>query len=102
MVQQDRDLAGRIWPVLLALALERRTITYGQLGERVGADPRFEIPRGLDPIQEHCDANNLPPLTIIVVSAATGRPSKGFLRKNLGREDEVFTFRWERVENPFA
>ena len=90
-----------MWPALVALAGEHRKIRYGQLGEQLGAHPYTGIPRGLAPIQDHCEANGLPPLTILVVSAASGRPGSGFYDHNRGREEEVFGFDWASIQNPF-
>jgi hypothetical protein len=60
-------------PIIRA-AKRRATITYGELGEEVGV-----IARGLGPhlarLEKWCSANRLPPLTVLVVSLETGRPS---------------------------
>ncbi len=102
MVQEDRQLAARIWPALVTLAAERRKVRYGQLGEQLGAHPYTGIPRGLAPIQDYCEANGLPPLTILVVSASSGRPGSGFYDHNRERDGEVFGFDWTSMHNPFA
>ena len=60
-------------PVIRA-AMQRSTITYGELGEEVGV-----IARGLGPhlarLEKWCAAKGIPPLTVLVVTLDTGLPS---------------------------
>ena len=65
------------WQVLIAAAARRETLTYSQ----GGIEDRFPgaqqaVGRYLDPISAFCRAEGLPALTVIVVSASTGKPSQ--------------------------
>ena len=103
MADRDwRELASRVWPRLSTLAAEGRTVTYGVLGQEVGAHPRGQLPKALALIQDHCEFEaDLPPLTILVRNADTGVPGDGFYNHNRGREEDVFRFDWSAIENPF-
>jgi hypothetical protein len=56
------ERASQIWPVLAWAARLRQTITYPQLGQLIGV-PRHGLGQLLEPIQAHCLAHGLPPLT---------------------------------------
>ncbi|MCY4393070.1 MAG: hypothetical protein OXE43_13640 [Chloroflexi bacterium] len=56
----------------------------------------------LDLIGGYCHRNGLPPLTRLVVSATTRRPSDGYRKWDRSREGEVYVFDWAGVENPFS
>ena len=74
-------------------------ITYTELTDRVGGAPVSIGPTILELIASHCEQEGLPPLTGLVVSATTGTPSSGF--RHPEEIPSIYTFRWERVENPF-
>ncbi len=75
-------------------------ITYKELTERVGGAPINIGPTVLELIATHCEQEGLPPLTGLVVSGDTGKPSGGF--RHPQEIPSIYTFKWERVENPFA
>ena len=75
-------------------------ITYTELARRVGGAAVEIGPNVLELIASDCEERNLPPLTGLVVSKATGKPSDGFRQPD--RIPAIYTFRWERVANPFA
>jgi hypothetical protein len=54
------------------------TLTYVRLAQLIGGMPPG-LGRWLEPIQSYCLINELPPLTVIVVSDINGKPVKGFL-----------------------
>lgn len=58
--------------------------------------PRQGLGRLLEPIQSYCLTHNLPPLTLLVVSEATGEPSPGFTATQRVPEERqrVFAFDW--------
>lgn len=98
----DVSLAIRIWPVLVNAARRRRKLTYGDIGDRVGVDPR-SVGAGLYPIQEFCRKNELPKLTGLVVLQATGLPSHGFRTAGQSLADiytDIFEYRWDSVAPP--
>ena len=95
------ERASRAWPVLAKLAAQRKLTTYGKLGKAIGVHHRA-VQYLLDPIQRHCEENDIPPLTILVHNKDTKKPGRGFYQWNLNREDEVFRFDWGGKDNPFT
>lgn len=97
------ERAGRLWPVLVALAKDRKTTTYGDAARSIGIHHR-PIRYVLEPIQDYCLKEDLPRLTALVVSKNTGLQGTGYLGSP-GAEadlDEVFAFNWSSIENPFS
>jgi len=97
--------AFHAWPILTELAArgDGGTITYTELAGELGhgAMPRT-LGCMLDLIGGYCHRNGLPPLTRLVVSATTRRPSDGYRKWDRSREGEVYVFDWAGVENPFS
>ncbi len=60
-----------------------RLVTYGEVGRAIGHPPNFLTPY-LDEVARDCLSKRQPDLTMLVVSASKGVPSK---------------FRWRLVEN---
>jgi len=80
MAVNHEERAARAWPVLTATAQQRTTVTYGKLGKAIGIHQR-PVRYVLGLVQEYCLAENLPPLTILVVQALGAKPgssSPGF------------------------
>lgn len=98
------EAAWRIWPVLTALAKQRKTITYSALADVIGSvDHRHGWALGL--IQDYCLNLDLPPLTILVVSKTSGEPGHGFValeddEREAGR-GAVWAYPWPD-SNPFG
>jgi hypothetical protein len=76
MTEEER--AAQIWPLLTFAASMRLTLTYGRLAQLIGGMTPA-LGRWLEPIQSYCIINNLPPLTVLVVSERTGVPGAGFV-----------------------
>ncbi len=57
------ERASRAWPVLVAIARDEKTITYGELARALGIHHR-PIRYVLGLIQDYFLAEKLPPLTI--------------------------------------
>ena len=97
------ERASQIWPVLAWAARHRQTITYPQLGQLIGV-PRQGLGQLLEPIQAHCMARGLPPLTSLVVQQGTGLPGTGFIgstAKDLASaQSAVFRKDWLKEGNP--
>lgn len=93
--------AFKAWPILTALAAHRGTITYGHLAEQIGIHHR-PLHYALAHIQDYCEREKLPPLTILVRNADTGEPGGGFHDSNRGREEAVWAFGWASIDNPFG
>jgi putative restriction endonuclease len=95
--------AGRLWPVLTKTAKAEDTITYGAAANAIEIHHR-PIRYVLGEIQDYCISEGLPPLTALVVSAATGRQGAGYLGVP-GRQadiDAVWAFDWGQIGNPFG
>lgn len=103
MAVNQVERASRAWPILTARAGSRQTITYGELGAALGVHHRA-IRYVLGVIQDYCLEERLPPLTILIVNSS-GKPGTGFIAYNLDHFgeglDEVFSFDWPSLENPF-
>ena len=90
------------WPILTDLATRGGTITYSALAKHLGhGATAIGLTCMLDLVGGHCHRNGLPPLTRVVVSKATKRPSVGFDKWDHSREGEVYTFNWASIQNPF-
>ncbi|MBW5285891.1 HNH endonuclease [Burkholderia gladioli] len=96
--------AGIIWPHLVSAAVRRATYPYHEIASWVGT---LDVKAGkaLGPIQEYCLEARLPPLNILGVSKATGKPGDGFIAWDLNDLDvayeAVYAFNWSALENPF-
>lgn len=73
------DAARRALPHLVECAERRMTITYGELGRRIGRHARTLAPVLGYIRDEICAARGLPLLSALVVSKETGLPGPGFL-----------------------
>jgi len=72
----------------------RITLTYGRLALLIGGMPPG-LGRWLEPIQSYCLINELPPLTVIVVSDIDGMPGKGFVGADDVPEAQARVFRYD-------
>lgn len=97
------ERAARAWPVLIAVAKKRDTITYGQLAKALGIHHR-PIRYVLGILQSYCLSEELPPLTILVVNQS-GEPGPGFIAHDFDDLDsgyeKVWKYSWSKLENPF-
>lgn len=98
------ELAYKAWPILASVAKTRAAITYKELGDKIGLHHRT-VRWVLGPIQDYCLEQKLPPLTILVIDRATGKPGTGFIawdtddtKSGLQR---VYDENWHSKENPF-
>lgn len=71
------ERACQIWSVLALAARNRQVLTYDLVGQATGI-ARQGLGQLLEPIQSYCLLNDLPPLTVLVVSKESGLPSAGF------------------------
>lgn len=97
------ERARLAWKVLVAVAKQRTTTTYGALGAQIGVHHRA-IRYVLGPIQDYCLESKLPPLTILVVNGS-GRPGSGFIAHDPDDLENgfeaVWSHDWHREKNPF-
>lgn len=92
--------AHQLWSLLAYAASNRQTLTYSFLGKLVGL-PAAAIGRSLYPIQYFCKQQGLPPLTVLVVNQATGRPGEGLDVDDFAKMvQEVFEFNWLSYKSP--
>ena len=106
--------AQRIWLILIGYVIWRRDlspqlpplITYGQLAEKMGLDPRagHTLGRQLGIVAEFCVRNGLPALNSIVVTRGTRQPGEGviFSRENTLSDEQraVAEYDWYIVRPP--
>jgi hypothetical protein len=92
------ERAHQIWPVLAWAARNRQVITYGILGKLIGV-PQHGLGQLLEPIQSYCLQEGLPPLTILVVSQATGVPGVGFIATEDIPKTQVSVFAYDWLEH---
>ena len=91
----------QVWQVLISKASNHQSVTYGGVAEATGL-MAAGLGRYLDDITNWCAERGTPALTVIVVSAATGRPSEvpsGVDDVDMERE-RVFNYQWYRETPP--
>ncbi|MDA2916291.1 hypothetical protein MYX64_05545 [Nitrospinae bacterium AH_259_B05_G02_I21] len=94
--------SSQIWSLLVCAAIERKTYTYGQIAKILGFEGAGVMGQFLNPIMRFCEDNELPPLTVLVVSQDTGLPGEGLVTLEEVNEDreKVFDFDWFSIEPP--
>lgn len=100
--QEER--AGKGWEVLTNIAKDRKLISYGELGKRIGIHHRaIRFVLGL--IQDYCLDHELPPITILVINKNDGKPGDGFIAWDVEDIDnglsQVYNYNWKNYQNPF-
>lgn len=99
------EIALLMWPVLIATAHERETITYESLRLTVGY-MSWHIGPILEHIKRYCASNQLPPLTVLAVYKSgrnAGWPNDwcGVPRELVeSKRTEVFDHKWDRCNPP--
>ena len=70
-------------------------MTYGMLADMLGFKKAGAFSQILDYISVYCKQNELPPLTVLVVTASSGLPGTGLTNVDLNADREaVFNFDW--------
>ena len=103
-------LAVKIWGLLACAARGRRSYTYNGLAKAFGmtasTDP-LNMRKFLEPIMHYCNQNDLPPLTVLVVSQETGLPGEGlkvegrYKNKDMNwHRERVFEEDWLIIKQP--
>ncbi len=86
--------------ILIGRAKNRQSLTYSMLDDLM----QFGNPRALGPtldyILRYCMANELPPLTILVVNKNTGIPSSGMGNFDFAQQEAVFEYDWYGLMPP--
>lgn len=94
------ERAFQIWPLLIHAARSRQILTYTQVADCTGMFTGGLGPC-LEPIQSYCIEEELPPLTMLVVSEGTGLPGTGFTGADISTPEDfartlqtIFRFDW--------
>jgi hypothetical protein len=72
------ERAAQLWAILVLAARHRQVLSYELVARAIGV-PRTAIGRLLWPVQSYCLEEELPPLSVLVVSDQTGMPGTGFI-----------------------
>lgn len=95
--------AQQLWQILIAAATERRIVTYAILSNLIGIKIPVALADPLYYIKYWCEANGLPPLTVLVVNKETGKPGSGMSLEDFDKaREEVFNYAWYRLVPPTA
>jgi putative restriction endonuclease len=103
MAIDQEERARKAWIKLVELAKSHEICSYKEVGDFIGTHHR-PVRYVLRLIQDYCLYNNLPPITILVVNGS-GKPGQGFIAADennfTDRRNDVFSFNWDNIENPF-
>lgn len=101
-VRTNPSRALQLYQILIGLAHNRQTMTYGQLADLVGFKGAGVFAAKLGHIMYWCVQENLPPLTVLIVNQDTGLPGDGLTSADdLHRQrEEVFGTLWYRIVPP--
>lgn len=102
-----------VWNVLVKLAESHQTVFYTEIRDEI--EREFGIRYAsraigglLEPIQDHCQEKEIPPLTVLVINKNTGLPGSGFVAESIiskeileQKKGDVFAYNWKFEENPF-
>lgn len=93
-----QERAVQIYQALIAAALNRQTLTYDIVAEKVGVH-RVGLGYFLDAITQYCLKNEYPLLPVLVVLQGSGRPIavEKFQRDIDKEREQVFKFEWYRL-----
>lgn len=104
--QRDgKEVALLVYPFLVALAQNRKTLRYGALAKQVGWGGARTIDYALRWIMFWCHYNGLPPLTCVIVDVK-GFPGPGLITVGAGEgpqlaaREQTFSYPWEAVAPP--
>jgi putative restriction endonuclease len=103
MVVDQEERVQKAWVKLVELAKTRKLCSYKELGDFIGIHHR-PVRYPLELIQTYCLDNYLLPITILVVNGS-GKPRQGFIAADENnfkeKQEDVFSYNWEDIENPF-
>ena len=94
MTREERAL--QIWQVLIGAAHNRQTLTYEMLDRLIEMGGTIVLSNPLDLVAQHCQRNNLPPLTVLVVGKQSGEPGGGYpVEQSVSADRErVYGYPW--------
>ena len=96
--------ASEVWKILVAIAADRQTITYGELAALVGLEWALPVRIPLDHVGQYCIEQDLPPLTALAIDR-NGLSGRGFANITNGADpdaarDRVFAYDWSTIPAP--
>ncbi len=100
------ERAAQIWQILVAAAHHRQVLTYEIVADLIGMGPAGKgagtLAQSLGLIMRYCKANELPPLTVLVVNKQTGQPGSGLvtIQELHSDREKVFAYKWLRRRPP--
>ena len=98
------ERAVQVWQILVAQAMDRKSITYEQLSVLMfGRAAAGVLGMILGHVANYCNANGLPPLTVIVVNSVTGLPGESIpvdAAELNSRREAVYKFDWYDIYPP--
>ena len=86
--------AVRAYLILICCATRRQTITFGQLGDKIGL-PAIGVVPTLNMLHQWSTCRNLPSLSVLVVSVTPGQaggPFAGQLADQLAERARVYNY----------
>ncbi len=113
VTMNDVKLASIYYPILIDLAKHKHCLTYGELvakAKELHPDDPFvkkAVPvsagRRLDVVRDFTEKHGYPDLTSLIINRGTGKPGKGFPRRNNSHEvqEAVFAFDWSTATTDF-
>ena len=100
------ERAVQAWVILVSCAMNRQTITYGELGKRMfGRRAAGVLSQTLDRIHRYCDRKRLPALNSLVVNVGKGSPGRSIpmsLKLVDATRERVYGIEWFDVRVPTA
>ena len=102
----DRSVkAQQVVLLLIGAATQKQLLNYDDVSRRIGYKGAGVIGPILDYVHQWCLANNLPPLTTLVVNKATGMPGVGLTSvvNNIPKKwQKVWNYNWLDIVPPTA
>jgi hypothetical protein len=93
--------ALQIWLILIGLAKNRQTITYGGLAKLLGYKGAGVFGDTLGHIMFYCKQNELPELTVLVIDAEGGVPMEPQLTPSFDTaREKVYKYDWYSIFPP--
>lgn len=96
--------AVQVWQILVAKAMDGKTITYEQLSVLMYGKPVAGVLGNiLGHVANYCNDNGLQPLTVIVVNSVTGLPGGSIpvdLSELNAKREEVYNVDWYDLYPP--
>jgi putative restriction endonuclease len=97
--------AGITWGILVKAARDAHVLTYSDIAIAIDTNP-LSVRMALEPIQDFCLKNRLPPLTAIVVGKNTKNPGNGFIAWDVDdlktAHQIIFSYDWSKIINPYG